>query len=67
MPQAIIQYSCAAKDELHLHMKKFLEVSSNFKIHEVTVDAFRPRLFSYALRDITKSWLISFEPTSIAT
>lgn len=67
MPQAIIHYSCAAKDELHLHMKKLLEVSGNFKIHGVTVDAFRLRLFSYSLKDIIKSWVNSFEPTSIAT
>lgn len=48
-------------------MRHFLEVSSNFKIHGITDDAFRLRLFPYSLRDIGKFWLNSLEPNYIST
>jgi hypothetical protein len=67
MLQTVGQFSGAATDDPHLHLKQFLEVASNFMIPGITDDAFRLRLFPYSLRDRAKSWLNSLKPNSIAT
>ncbi|PNX70356.1 hypothetical protein L195_g057311, partial [Trifolium pratense] len=67
MLQTVGQFSGAAIDDLHLHLKQFLEVASNFKIPGVTDDAFRLRLLSCSLRYRAKSFLNSLESNFIAT
>lgn len=51
MLQFIGQYSGGTNEDPHLHLRKFLEVTSNFKIPGITNNSFRLRLFSYSLRD----------------
>ncbi|KAI5384334.1 hypothetical protein KIW84_071373 [Lathyrus oleraceus] len=41
MLQAIGQYSSSANDDPHLYLRQFLEVASNFKIPDISNDAFR--------------------------
>lgn len=67
MLQEIDQYSKAANKYSHLHLRKFFEVASNFKIPGIIDEAFKLMLFPYFLRDRAKSWLNSLEPNSIAT
>lgn len=67
MMYAMGQYSGVSIDDPRLHLRKFLEVASNFKIPIVTYDVFRLRLFLHPLRDIATSWLNSLELDSIPT
>lgn len=64
MLQTIGQYSKVVIDDPHLHLRHFLEVSSNFKIPRIANDSIRLRL---SLTDIAKSWFNSLEPNFIAT
>lgn len=50
MLQSISQYSSTANEDPHLHLRKFLEMASNFKIIGITDDTFKLRLFPYSLR-----------------
>ena len=61
MLQTMGQFSGSPQEDPHLHLKKFLEVASNFKILGVTDDAFRLRFFPYSLKDRAKAWLNSLE------
>lgn len=66
MLQATSHYSCVATNDMHLHLRQFLEVARNFKIHGVTHD-FRLSLFPYSPMDKAKGCLNSLKPNSIAT
>lgn len=66
MLQAIGQYSGATTNDSHLHLRQYLKVPNNFKIHGVA-NAFRLWLFPYSLRDKAKSLLNSLEPNFIGT
>lgn len=65
--RAIGQYSGVANEDPHFHLRHFLEVAINFKIHGISDNDFRLRVFLYSLRDRAKSWLNSLEPNFITT
>lgn len=67
MLQAIGKYLGATFDDPHLHLKKLLEVASNFKIPRIIGVAFELRYIPYSLRDGVNSCLNLLEPNSIAT
>ena len=56
-----------ATEDLHLHLRLFMEVSDYFKLLGVTEDALRLKLFPYSLRDRARAWLNSLPPNSVAT
>lgn len=45
--------------KIHIYLRQFLKVASNFKISRITNYVFRLRLSPYSLRDRAKSWLNS--------
>ena len=51
MLQTVGQFNRLPNEDLHLHLKLFLEVSDAFKIAGATQDALRLRHFPYSLRD----------------
>ncbi|KAK8990156.1 hypothetical protein V6N11_008671 [Hibiscus sabdariffa] len=46
------------------HLKSFLEICNSFKIHRVTNDVLKLKLFPYSLRDRAKAWLNNLPPGS---
>ncbi|KAH9716698.1 hypothetical protein KPL71_021550 [Citrus sinensis] len=67
MLQTVGQFNGLPNEDLHLHLKLFLEVSDAFKIAGATQDALRLRLFPYSLRDRARAWLNSLPSDSITT
>ncbi|KAK8644467.1 hypothetical protein V6N13_123773 [Hibiscus sabdariffa] len=47
------------------HLKSFLEICNSFKIHGVSNDVLKPKLFPYSLRDKAKTWLNNLQPGSL--
>ena len=62
---------CAFKgslaDDPHRHVGFFLEICSTVKIHGVTSDAIRLRLFPFSMQDKANEWLESLMPGIITT
>ncbi|KAL4361909.1 hypothetical protein GQ457_04G022140 [Hibiscus cannabinus] len=52
-----------AKNAIH-HLKSFLEICNSFKIHGVSNDVLKLKLFPYSLRDKAKAWLNNLPPGS---
>ncbi|OMO62746.1 reverse transcriptase [Corchorus capsularis] len=50
-----------------LHITNFQEICDTVKIHNVTDEAIRLRLFPFSLRDKAKAWLNSFPPCHFKT
>ncbi|KAK8636291.1 hypothetical protein V6N13_004995 [Hibiscus sabdariffa] len=46
------------------HLKSFLEICNSFKIHGVSNDILKLKLFPYSLRDKAKEWLNNLPPGS---
>ncbi|KAK8662890.1 hypothetical protein V6N13_024776 [Hibiscus sabdariffa] len=46
------------------HLKSFLEICNSFKIHGVSNDVLKLKLFPYSLRDKAKDWLNNIPPGS---
>ncbi|KAK8562300.1 hypothetical protein V6N12_010384 [Hibiscus sabdariffa] len=46
------------------HLKSFLEICNSFKIHGVSNDVLKLKLFPYSLRDKAKGWLNNLPPGS---
>ena len=67
MLQTVGQFNGLANEDLHLHLKLFLEISNAFKIAGAIQDALRLRLFPYSLRDRARAWLNSLPSDSITT
>ncbi|KAL4386964.1 hypothetical protein GQ457_09G000120 [Hibiscus cannabinus] len=47
------------------HVKSFLEICNSFKIHGVSNDVLKLKLFPYSLRDKAKTWLNNLQPCSL--
>ncbi|KAK8684165.1 hypothetical protein V6N13_040196 [Hibiscus sabdariffa] len=47
------------------HLKSFLEICKSFKIHGVSNDVLKLKLFPYSLRDKAKVWLNNLQPGSL--
>ncbi|KAK8615421.1 hypothetical protein V6N13_017011 [Hibiscus sabdariffa] len=47
------------------HLKSFLEICNSFKIHGVSNDVLKLKLFPYSLRDKAKTWLNNLQPGSL--
>ena len=62
MLQIIGQFSKMPTEDLHLHLRLFMEVSDSFMLSGVTEEALRLKLFSYSLRDRARAWLNSLPP-----
>ena len=67
MLQTVGQFSGMPTEDPHLHLRLFMEVSDSFKLHGVTEEALRLKLFPYSLRDRARAWLNSLPPDSVAT
>ncbi|XP_073133287.1 uncharacterized protein [Henckelia pumila] len=61
------QFRGAATEDPNLHLRTFLDITDTIKIHGVTEDTIRLRLFSFSLRDNARSWLQSLPLESITT
>ncbi|KAL4295770.1 hypothetical protein GQ457_12G015740 [Hibiscus cannabinus] len=46
-------------------LKSFLEICNSFKIHGVSNDVLKLKLFPYSLRDKAKTWLKNLQPGSL--
>ncbi|KAK8972450.1 hypothetical protein V6N11_025555 [Hibiscus sabdariffa] len=51
--------------ELKPHLKSFLEICNSFKIHVVSNDVLKLKLFPYSLTDKAKTWLNNLPPGSL--
>ncbi|KAK8625741.1 hypothetical protein V6N13_056902 [Hibiscus sabdariffa] len=47
------------------HLKSFLEICNSFKIHGVSNDVLKLKLFPYSLQDKAKVWLNNLQPSSL--
>ncbi|KAL4367685.1 hypothetical protein GQ457_05G020460 [Hibiscus cannabinus] len=47
------------------HLQSFLEICNSFKIHGVSNDVLKLKLFTYSLRDKDKVWLNNLQPGSL--
>ena len=65
MLQTMGQFNGLSSEDLHLHLKLFLEVSYTFKVVGASHEALRLRLFPFSLRDRARAWLNSLQPDSI--
>ncbi|KAK8680720.1 hypothetical protein V6N13_109660 [Hibiscus sabdariffa] len=58
------QFGGSPTENARQHLKSFLEICNSFKIHGVSNDVFKLKLFPYSLRDKTKDWLNNLPPGS---
>ncbi|KAK9024824.1 hypothetical protein V6N11_064730 [Hibiscus sabdariffa] len=47
------------------HLKSFLEICNSFKIHGVSNDVLKLKLFPYSLTDKARAWLNNLQPGSL--
>ncbi|KAA3470681.1 protein FAR1-RELATED SEQUENCE 5-like [Gossypium australe] len=66
MFQIMGQLSGMPAEDLHLHLRLFMEVNDSFKLPRVSKDALRLKLFLYSLRDHARAWLNSLPPGSVS-
>ncbi|KAL4272518.1 hypothetical protein GQ457_13G017520 [Hibiscus cannabinus] len=59
------QFGGTPNENARQHLKSFLEICNSFKIHEVSNDVLKLKLFPYALRDKAKTWLNNLQPGSL--
>lgn len=67
MIQTHIQFGGLQHDDPNEHITNFLEICDTFKSNKFSTDAIRLHLFSFSLKDKTKSWLNSLAAVSITT
>ncbi|KAK4258621.1 hypothetical protein QN277_005052 [Acacia crassicarpa] len=67
MLNAARQFGGLPSENLHLHLKTFMEVCDSFVIPGIPPDAIRIKLFSFSLRDKARTWLNNLPANSITT
>ncbi|KAK8715371.1 hypothetical protein V6N13_042705 [Hibiscus sabdariffa] len=58
------QFSGSPAENARQHLKSFLEICNPFKIHGVSNDVLKLKLFPNSLRDKAKDWLNNLPPDS---
>ncbi|KAK8636891.1 hypothetical protein V6N13_064326 [Hibiscus sabdariffa] len=58
------QFGGSHAENARQHLKSFLEICNSFKIHGVSNDVLKLKLFPYSLRDKAKDWLNTLPPGS---
>ena len=61
------QFGGAYTEDPNLHLEIFLQYCDTLKLHNVSPDAIRLRLFPFSLRDKARAWLHSLPTGSITT
>ncbi|KAK8533931.1 hypothetical protein V6N12_047333 [Hibiscus sabdariffa] len=59
------QFGGSPAENARQHLKSFLEICNSFKIHGVSNDVLKLKLFPYSLTDKTKAWLNNLPPGSL--
>ncbi|KAK8503470.1 hypothetical protein V6N12_066159 [Hibiscus sabdariffa] len=59
------QFGVTPNENARQHLKSFLEICNSFKIHGVSNDVLKLKLFPYSLRDKAKTWLNNLQPCSL--
>ncbi|KAL4295259.1 hypothetical protein GQ457_12G016170 [Hibiscus cannabinus] len=59
------QFGGTPNENARQHLKSFLEICNSFKIHGVSNDVLKLKLFTYSLRDKAKTWLNNLQPGSL--
>ncbi|KAL4304540.1 hypothetical protein GQ457_10G014730 [Hibiscus cannabinus] len=58
------QFGGSHAENARQQLKSFLEICNSFKVHEVSNDVLKLKLFPYSLRDKAKTWLNNLPPGS---
>ncbi|KAL4347621.1 hypothetical protein GQ457_17G007610 [Hibiscus cannabinus] len=56
------QFGGTPNENARHHLKSFLEICNSLKIHGVSNDVLKLKLFPYSLRDKAKTWLNNLQP-----
>ncbi|KAK8608895.1 hypothetical protein V6N13_025206 [Hibiscus sabdariffa] len=59
------QFGGSPAENARQHLKSFLEICNSFKIHGVSNDILKLKLFPYSLRDKAKEWWNNLPPGSL--
>ncbi|KAK8584085.1 hypothetical protein V6N12_068335 [Hibiscus sabdariffa] len=59
------QFGGSPAENARQHLKSFLEICNSFKIHRVSNDVLKLKLFPYSLTDKAKAWLNKLPPGSL--
>ncbi|KAK8636631.1 hypothetical protein V6N13_124373 [Hibiscus sabdariffa] len=59
------QFGGSPAENARQHLKSFLEICNSFKIHGVSNDVLKLKLFPYSLTDKAKAWLNNLPPGSL--
>ncbi|KAK8972461.1 hypothetical protein V6N11_070836 [Hibiscus sabdariffa] len=59
------QFGGSPAENARQHLKSFLEICNSFKIHGVSNDVLKLKLFPYSLRDKAKAWMNNLPPGSL--
>ncbi|KAK9008548.1 hypothetical protein V6N11_075437 [Hibiscus sabdariffa] len=59
------QFGGSPTENARQHLKSFLEICNSFKIHGVSNDVLKLKLFPYSLRDKAKAWLNNLQRGSL--
>ncbi|KAL4367697.1 hypothetical protein GQ457_05G021170 [Hibiscus cannabinus] len=65
MMNTLGQFDGSPDENARQHLKSFLEICNVFKIHGVSNDVLKMKLFPYSLRDKAKAWLNNLPPDSL--
>ncbi|KAK8666070.1 hypothetical protein V6N13_006222 [Hibiscus sabdariffa] len=59
------QFGGSPAENARQHLKSFLEICNSFKIHGVSNDVLKLKIFPYSLTDKAKAWLNNLPPGSL--
>ncbi|KAK8971671.1 hypothetical protein V6N11_073301 [Hibiscus sabdariffa] len=59
------QFGGSPVENARQHLKSFLEICNSFKIHGVSNDVLKLKLFPYSLTDKARAWLNNLQPGSL--
>ncbi|KAK8696376.1 hypothetical protein V6N13_001512 [Hibiscus sabdariffa] len=59
------QFGGSPAENARQHLKSFLEICNSFKIHGVSNDILKLKLFPYSLTDKARAWLNNLQPGSL--
>ncbi|KAK8557898.1 hypothetical protein V6N12_010121 [Hibiscus sabdariffa] len=59
------QFGGSPAENARQHLKSFLEICNSFKIHGVSNDFLKLKLFPYSLTDKARAWLNNLQPGSL--